>query len=195
MSLIAKYGIIVKASDEIKKENKTMSSTNLVLKVSRKDIKENYDKSIKTNREINDRLVSLKEDYINTKIDHDNLLVAYDLLSLDTHEAINNVVKIDVATLCDYLSVIHESNHTCHQETEKELLENFELITLENEKLKRYLKDVTTKGNIVMERKNIHNKMVHDNERLREKIKKLKLEKNQVVISLTKANTYKMSFL
>jgi hypothetical protein len=39
--LIAKYDIVVKDSDEMKKENKTMSSTSNELKASFKDAKEN----------------------------------------------------------------------------------------------------------------------------------------------------------
>ena len=46
-----------------------------------------------------DRLVKTKEDYTKIKIDHDNLLAANELLSCNTHEAFNPVVKIDVATL------------------------------------------------------------------------------------------------
>jgi hypothetical protein len=102
--------------------------------------------------EISDRLVSLKEDYTKTKIDHDNILVSCEALSLDTHEAINHVVKIDVETSCDDLSMIHEQSisHICYQAEERELLDNFELITLENEKLKKYLKDGTTRENILI---------------------------------------------
>jgi predicted nuclease with TOPRIM domain len=54
-SMLAKYDIIVKASDEMKNENKTMSSTNNELKGSLKDVKEKYDKLNETNRELNDR--------------------------------------------------------------------------------------------------------------------------------------------
>jgi hypothetical protein len=135
-----------------------------------------------TNRELNDRLVKIKEDYTKIKVDHDNLLVAYELLSIDTHEAINPVVKLDVATSCDDLSIIDESRH------HEDLIEKFEVISLENEKLKRYLKDVTTKGNIVIERNDLHNKLVHDNDRFREEFKKLKLEKNHLATDLQKFN-------
>ena len=51
-----------------------------------------------------DRLVKIKEDYTKIKIDHDNLLVANEFLSCNTHEDINPVVKIDIATSCDDLS-------------------------------------------------------------------------------------------
>jgi hypothetical protein len=135
-----------------------------------------------TNRELNDRLVKIKEDYTKIKVDHDNLLVAYELLSIDTHEAINPVVKLDVATSYDDLSIIDESRH------HEDLIEKFEVISLENEKLKRYLKDVTTKGNIVIERNDLHNKLVHDNDRFREEFKKLKLEKNHLATDLQKFN-------
>jgi hypothetical protein len=48
--------------------------------------------------------VKIKEDYNRIKFDHDNLLVENELLSCNTHEAINPIVKIDVATSCDDLS-------------------------------------------------------------------------------------------
>jgi hypothetical protein len=110
-SLIAKYDIVVKASDEMKQENKTMSSTNNELKASLKDVKEKYEKLNEANRELNDRLVKIKEDYTKIKVDHDNLLVAYEFLSIDTHKAINPVVKLDVATSCDDLSTDDQSSH------------------------------------------------------------------------------------
>jgi hypothetical protein len=72
--LNAKYDIVVKASDEMKQENKTMSS-------SVKDAKDKCDKLNEANRELKDRLVKIKEDYTKIKIDHDNLLDANELLS------------------------------------------------------------------------------------------------------------------
>jgi hypothetical protein len=59
------------------------------------------------------------------------------------------------------------------------------------------LNDVVTKGNIIIERNDLDNELVHDNERLREEIKKLKLEKNHLTTGLpkfNKDNTFKMSF-
>jgi hypothetical protein len=47
---------------------------------------------------LKDRLVKVKEDYTKIKIDYDNLLIANELLSCNTHEAVNPDVKIDVAT-------------------------------------------------------------------------------------------------
>jgi hypothetical protein len=102
--LNAKYDIVIKASDEMKEENKTMSSTVNELTSSLKDAKDKCDKLNEANSELKDRLVKIKEDYTKIKFDHDNLLVENELLSCNTHEAINPVIKIDVATSCDDLS-------------------------------------------------------------------------------------------
>jgi hypothetical protein len=50
------------------------------------------------------------------------------------------------------------------------------------------LRDSTTKGNILVESEDFDNELVHDNERLREEIKKLNLEKNHLATSLQKFN-------
>jgi hypothetical protein len=42
-------------------------------------------------------------------------------------------------------------------------------VSLENKKLKKYLRDATTKGNIFIESKDVDSELIHDNERLREK--------------------------
>jgi chromosome segregation ATPase len=105
-----KYDIVVKVSDEMKEENKTMSSTANELKSSLKDAKDKCDKLNEANRELKDRLVKIKEDYTKIKIEYDNLLVANVLLSCNTHEAINPAIKIDVATSCDDLSQDDQSS-------------------------------------------------------------------------------------
>jgi chromosome segregation ATPase len=76
-----------------------MSSTKNDLKTSLKDAKDKCEKLSEANRELKDRLVKVKEDCTKIKIDYDNLLIASELLSCNTHEAINPVVKIDVATV------------------------------------------------------------------------------------------------
>ena len=141
-SLNAKYDIVIKASDEIKEENKTMSSTVNELTNSLKDAKEKYDKLNEANGELQNRLVKIKEDYTQIKFDHDNLLVENELLSCKTHEAINPVVKLDVATSCDDL--IQEEQTSLHAE----LTEKVEVLTLDNQKLKNYLTDATTRGKV-----------------------------------------------
>jgi hypothetical protein len=124
--LTAKYEIVVKASEEMKEENKTMSSTKTELKTSLKDAKDKCEKLSETNRELKDRLVKVKEDYTKIKIDYDILLIANELLSRNTHEAINPVVKIDVATSCDDLSQVDQSS------LHDEMIEEVEVMTLEN---------------------------------------------------------------
>ena len=91
---------------------------------------------------IKDKLVKIKEDYTKIKIDYDNLLIANELLSCNTHETINPIVKIDVATSCDDLSKVDQSS------LHDQLIEKVEVMTLENQKLKKYLTDATTKGKI-----------------------------------------------
>jgi chromosome segregation ATPase len=107
-------------------ENKTMSSAKNELKTSLKDAKEKCEKLNEANRELKDRLVKIKEDYTKIKIDYDNLLIANELLSCDTHEAINPIVKLDVATSCDDLSNVDQS---CLHD---DLIEKVEVMTLEN---------------------------------------------------------------
>jgi hypothetical protein len=180
--LTAKYDIVVKASDEMKEENKTMSSTVNELKSSLKDAKDKSDKLNKANRELKDRLVKAKEDYTKIKIDYDNLLVANELLSCNTHEAINPAIKIDVATSCDDLS--QDDQTSLHDE----LTEKVEVLTLDNQKLKRYLTDATTRGNVTIESNDINNELAVDNERLRNEVKKLKNENEHLATSVQKFN-------
>jgi chromosome segregation ATPase len=73
-----------------------MSSTVNELKSSLKDAKDKCDKLNEANRELKDRLVKIKEDYTKINIDYDNLLVANEILSCSTHEAINPAVKINL---------------------------------------------------------------------------------------------------
>jgi hypothetical protein len=123
--LTAKFDIVVKASEEMKEENKTMSSTKNELKTSLKDAKDKFEKLSEANRELKHRLVKVKENYT-IKIDYDNLLIANELLSCNTHEAINRVVKIDVPISCDDLSQVDQSS------IHNELIEKVEVMTLEN---------------------------------------------------------------
>jgi hypothetical protein len=180
--LTAKYDIVVKASEEMKEENKTMSSTKNELKTSLKDAKDKCEKLSEANRKLKDRLVNVKEDYTKIKIDYDNLLIANELLSCNTHEAINPVFKIDVATSCDDLSQVDQSS------LHDELVEKVEVMTLENQKLKKYLTDATTRGKVVIESNDINNELAVDNERLRDEVKKLKIEKEHLTTSVQMFN-------
>jgi predicted nuclease with TOPRIM domain len=133
-----------------------MSSTKNELKTSLKDAKEKCEKVSEENRELKDRLVKIKEDYTKIKIDYDNLLIANELLSCDKHEAINPIVKIDVATSCDDLSEVDQSS------LHDELIEKVEVMTLENQKFKKYLTDAITKGKIAIESNDVNSELAVD---------------------------------
>jgi predicted nuclease with TOPRIM domain len=155
-----------------------MSSTKNELKTSLKDAKDKCEKLSEANRELKDRLVKVNEDYTKIKIDYDNLLIANELLSCNTHEAINPVVKIDVATSCDDLSQVDQ--FSLHDE----LIEKVEAMTLENQKLKRQAMTLIMNWQWTMKG-------------LEMKSRNLRLRKNilpQVYKSSTKANTFKMSY-
>jgi regulator of replication initiation timing len=68
-----------------------------------------------------------------------------------------------------------------------DLIENFKIVALENKKLKKYLTEATNKEKVAIESKDFNNELVLNNERLREEMKKFKLEKEHL------ANTSKMS--
>jgi hypothetical protein len=159
-----------------------MSSTRNELKTSLQDAKEKCEIISEANRELKDRLVKIKEDYTKIKIDHDNLLVANEILSCDTHEAIKPVIKLEVTISCDDLSNVDQSS------LHDDLVEKLEVMTLENQKLKKYLTDATTKGKIAIESNDFNNELALDNERLREEIKKLKLEKEHLATTMQKFN-------
>jgi len=97
-SLLAKYDIAKKASDELREENKIVSSKLKELKTSKRELREKHN-------ELTASYNLLKEEYTNLKINHDNLVLSHELLSNEPHDATNNIVKIDIATSCDDLIV------------------------------------------------------------------------------------------
>jgi predicted ribonuclease YlaK len=68
------------------------------------------------------------------------------------------------------------------------LTEKVEVLTLDNQKLKRYLTDATTRGKVAIESNDFHNELVVDNERLRNEVKKLKNENEHLATSVQKFN-------
>jgi hypothetical protein len=68
------------------------------------------------------------------------------------------------------------------------LIEKVEVMTLENQKLKKYLIDATTKGKTDIESNDVNNGLAVDNEGLRDEVKKLKLEKEYLATSVQKFN-------
>jgi chaperonin cofactor prefoldin len=67
-----------------------------------------------------------------------------------------------------------------------ELTEKVEVLTLDNQKLKRYLTDATTRGKVAIENNNFNNELAVDNERLRNEVKKLKSENEHLATKCAK---------
>jgi hypothetical protein len=95
----------------------------------------------------------LKEEYTTLKVKHDNPVLSYDLLSHETHDASNHVVKIDIATSCDYLimeSIKQGSSSKGKQVVVAESYDDYVKIKNENEKLKKDIGKLSTQGGIVI---------------------------------------------
>jgi hypothetical protein len=75
-----------------------------------------------------------------------------------------------------------------HSSLHDELIEKVEVMTLENQKLKKYLIDATTRGKVAIKSNDINNELIVDNERLRDEVKKLKIEKEHLATSVQKFN-------
>jgi hypothetical protein len=69
-----------------------------------------------------------------------------------------------------------------------EIIEKSEVMTLENQKLKKYLTYATTRGKVAIESNDINNELAVDNERIRDEVKKLKIEKEHLATSVQKFN-------
>jgi hypothetical protein len=61
-------------------------------------------------------------------------------------------------------------------------------MVLENQKLKKYLTDATTRGKVAIESNDINNELAVDNEKLRDEVKKLKIEKEHLATRVQKFN-------
>lgn len=186
-SLLAKYELAHKASDELRDENKLVSSTLKELKTSLKELKEKHDKLEGIHNELNTRYNLLKEEYTKLKVNHDSLVVANDMLSHETHDATNHVVKIDIATSCDDLiveSIEQVSSCKGKQVVVADHYDDYVKIKNENEKLKKDLENLTTTNTIVIESEDGDNKLAIANEMLREEVKKLRKEKTHLTTGL-----------
>jgi hypothetical protein len=115
----------------------------------------------------------LKEEYTTLKINHDSLIIANEL-SLESHDATNHVVKIDIATSCDDLivhSIEQDSSSKGKKVVESHNFDDYAKLKNKNEKLKKDLEKATTTNTIVIEN------LDHDQE-LVEEIEKLKKDNN-----------------
>jgi len=106
-SLLAK----LKSSDELRDQNKIMTTKLKELKLYLKELKEKHDNLESVHDELITRHRALKEEFTTLKANYDNLEIAYDLAMNETHDATNHVAMLDVATSCDDLLV--ESTSKC----------------------------------------------------------------------------------
>jgi hypothetical protein len=96
----------------------------------------------------------IKEEYINFKINHDNLVLSHDLLSNEPHDATNNVVKIDITTSCDDLiveSIEQGSSSKGKKVVESNNYDDYIKLKNKNEKLKKDLEKASTTNTIIIE--------------------------------------------
>ena len=146
-SLLAKCGIVEKASVELRKANEAMISKLKELKSSKKELKEKYDKLEGIHNELITSYNLLKEEYTNLKVNHDNLVISHEFLSNEPHDVNNHVVNIDIATSCDDLiieSIVQGSSSKGKQVVESDNYDEYVKIKNENEKLKKDLEDLST---------------------------------------------------
>ncbi|XP_066365047.1 nuclear matrix constituent protein 1-like [Miscanthus floridulus] len=186
-SLLAKYDIAQKASDELRDENKLVSSTLKELKASLKELKEKHDKLEVIHNELNTRYSMLKDEHTTLKINYDTLVIANEFLSNEPHDATNHVVKIDIATSCDDLideNIEQGSSSKGKQVVVADHYDDYIKIKSENEKLKKDLEKQSTYNTIVIESQD--GDMALEMEKLKEENKKLKLEKTHLTTGLYK---------
>jgi chromosome segregation ATPase len=193
-SLLAKYDIAQKASDELREENKIVSSKLKELKTSKKELREKHDKHEKIHHELTTSYNLLKDEYTTLRVNHDNLVVANEFLSNEPHDATNNVVNIDIATSCDDLiveSIEQGSSSKGKKVVESNNYDDYIKLKNENEKLKKDLEKASTTNTIMIENLDNDHNLALENEMLREENKRLKekdLEKQSTHDELREEN-------
>jgi hypothetical protein len=188
-SLLDKYDIAEKASDELRDENKVVSSTLKELKTNLEELKEKHDKLERIHKELNTRHNLLKDEYTNLKINHEKLVLLHELLSNEPHNATNHVVKIDIATSCDDLideSIEQGSNGKGKQVVVVDHYDDYVKLKSENEKFKKDLERKSMENTIVIETTDEDNVKALEIEKLREENKQLKKEKEHLSTGLHK---------
>jgi hypothetical protein len=173
-SLSSKLEIAQKSSDELKDQNEIMSSTLKELKTFNKELRDEHDKFEKKHDELNTRHNLLKDKYTSLKINYDSLVVANEL-SLKTHNATNQVVKIDIATSCDDLiveSIEQGSSGKGKKVVEYDNYDDHVKLKSENEKLRDENKKL--KGLIALEKQISNELLIEENKKLKQEKKHLK---------------------
>ena len=151
-----------------------MSSKLKELKTSKRKLREKHDKLEGIHNELTTSYNLLKEEYTNLKINHGNLVLSHELLFKESHDATNNIVKIDIATSCDDLIV--ESIEQGSSSKGKKVVEsdNYD----DYVKLKKGLEKLSITNTIVIENLDNDCDIALENEMLKEENKRLKMDKN-----------------
>jgi hypothetical protein len=178
-SLSSKLEIAQKTSDKLKDQNEIMSSTLKELKTFNKELRDEHDKLEKKHDELNTRHNLLKDKYTSLKINYDSLIVANEL-SLETHDATNQVVKINIATSCDDLiveSIEQGSSGKGKKVVESNNYDDYVKLKSENVMLRNENKKL--KGLMALEKQTSKESLIEEN-------KKLKQEKEHLKTGLSK---------
>jgi hypothetical protein len=156
-----------------------VSSTLKELKTSNKELRDEHDKLEKKHDGLNTRYNLLKDDYTSLKVNYDSLVVA-NKLSLETHDATNQVVKIDITTSCDDLiveSIEQGSSGKGKKVVESDNYHDYVKLKSENEMLRDENKKL--KGLMALEKQTSNESLIEEN-------KKLKQEKEHLKTRLSK---------
>jgi uncharacterized coiled-coil DUF342 family protein len=178
-SLSSKLDVAQKTSDELREQNKVMSSSLKELKTSNKELRDEHDKLEKKHNELTTRYNLLKEEYTTLKINHDSLVVASELF-LESHDATNHVVKIDIATSCDDLiveSIEQGSSSKGKKVVESDNYDDYAKLKSKNEMLIDENKKL--KGLMALKKQTSNESLIEEN-------KKLKQEKEHLKTGLSK---------
>ena len=180
-SLVEKCDHAIHASDELKDELATMSSTIKELKSSNKELKAKNEKLDKMHSDFTTSYALLKEQYTQVKVDYDALTISYDMLSHETHDAPNLVVKCDIATSCEDLVSEHDEQRASgkgKKVVEADHYDDYVKIKNENAKLKVDLEKLATTKQVIVETQDDEYSMTLELDMLKEENKRLKMERD-----------------
>jgi hypothetical protein len=173
-SLSSKLEIAQKTSDELRDQNEIVSSTLKELKTSNKELRDDHDKLEKKHDELNTRYNLLKDDYTSLKVNYDNLIVANEL-SLETHDATNQVVKIDIARSYDDLiveSIEQGFSGKGKKVVESKNYDDYVKLKSENKMLRNENKKL--EGLMALEKQTLNESLIEENKKLKQAKEHLK---------------------
>jgi FtsZ-binding cell division protein ZapB len=144
-----------------------VSSTLKELKTSNKELRDEHDKLEKKHDELNTRYNLLKDDYTSLKVNYDSLVIANEI-SLETHDATNQVIKIDITTSCDDLiveSIEQGSSGKGKIVVESKNYDDYVKLKSENEMLRDENKN--QEGLMALEKQTSNESLIEENKKLK----------------------------